>query len=153
MAGIDVDLHEALFRPSVDAGFVDAGGLRSWRTSNVSLRGWRHVPPNHRKLRDLLVGLERYATRTDVDRAVRAFVIHLEFVTIHPFLDGNGRLGRLLMNLELLRGGLPWVTVRADERIPFFRAIERAQVDGDCSEYAKFLWLAVLNARREMAPV
>ncbi len=147
-----LDLYEALFRPSVDAGFVGVGALRSWRTSNVSLRGWRHVPPNHRKLRDLLAGLEQYAARADVRRAVRAFVIHLEFVTIHPFLDGNGRLGRLLLNLELLRGGLPWVTVREDERTPFFRAIERAQVDGDSREYAKFLWLAVRNARREMAP-
>jgi len=88
-----------------------------------------------------------------VARAVRAIVMHLEFVTIHPFPDGNGRLGRLLLNLELLRGGLPWVTVREDERIPFFRAIERAQVDGDCREYAKFLRLAVKNARRELAAV
>ena len=146
-----LDLYEALFRPSVDAGLVDAGTLRSWRTSNVSLRGWRHVPPNHRKLRELLIGFETYAARTDVRRAVRACVIHLEFVTVHPFLDGNGRVARLLLNLEFVRAGLPWVTVREDERMPFFRAIERAQVDGDSRDYAKFLWLAVQNARREMS--
>ncbi len=134
-----LDLYEALFRPSVDAGRVEAHMLRGWRTSGVSLRGYRHTPPSPRKLHDLLVGLEQDAAVPTDPPAVRALVLHLEFVTIHPFLDGNGRLGRLLMNLELLRSGLPWITVRSDERIPFFKSIERAQVDYDVAPFAKFL--------------
>jgi hypothetical protein len=135
-----LDLYEDLFRPSVDVGIVEPGKLRGWRTSSVSLKGWRHVPPNARKVRDLIGGLETFAAKSGIDPVTRALLVHLEFVTIHPFLDGNGRLGRLLMNLELLSGGLPWVTVRADERSAFFRAIESAQVDNDTEPFIKFLW-------------
>ena len=76
--------------------------------------------------------------------------MHLEFVTIHPFMDGNGRLGRLLMNYALLAAGLPWVTIRSDERIPFFRAIERAQVDGDAKPFIQFVWHLIRQAVQEL---
>jgi hypothetical protein len=131
-----LDLYEALFRPSVDAGITDSAALRGWRNSSVGLRGWRHVPPNPKKIPDLIGGLERFADRKDLSPIARALLVHLEFVTIHPFLDGNGRLGRLLMNQVLLGAGLPWVTIRSDERLPFFKAIEQAQVDGNAVHQA-----------------
>lgn len=147
-----LDLFEALFRPSVDAERVEAHMLRGWRTSGVSLRGYRHTPPSPRKLHDLLVGLEQYAAVPTDPLSVRALVLHLEFVTIHPFLDGNGRLGRLLMNLELLRAGLPWITVRSDERIPFFKSIERAQVEHDAVPFAKFLGNLIRTVAEDAKP-
>jgi hypothetical protein len=67
------------------------------------------VPSNPKKIRDLIGGLERFAIRKDLSPIARALLVHLEFVTIHPFMDGNGRLGRLLMNQVLLGAGLPWV--------------------------------------------
>ncbi len=134
-----LDLHEALFRPAVDAGMTDPAALRGWRSSNVGLRGWRHVPPNPKKIPDLIDGLERFAAREELSALGRALLVHLEFVTIHPFLDGNGRLGRLLMNHVLLSSGHPWVTIRSDERVPFFRAIEQAQVDGNATSFVRFL--------------
>jgi hypothetical protein len=145
-----LDLYEDLFRPSVDAGIVAPGDLRGWRTGPVGLRGWRHVPPNPRKIRDLIDGLEACAGRKDVDRVTRALIVHLEFVTIHPFLDGNGRLGRLLMNVVLLSGGLPWVTVRSDERVPFFKSIEAAQVDDLTEPYARYLGHQIRHAIRDL---
>jgi Fic family protein len=136
-----LDLYEALFRPSVDAGITDSAALRGWRNSSVGLRGWRHVPPNSKKIPDLIGGLERFAARKDLSPPIgRALLVHLEFVTIHPFMDGNGRLGRLLMNHVLLSAGLPWVTIRSDERVPFFKAIEHAQVDGDAVPFIRFVW-------------
>lgn len=149
-AGLILDLHEALFRPSVDAGITDVPALRGWRTGSVGLRGWRYVPPNAKKIPDLIQGLERFAARADLDAITRALLVHLEFVTIHPFMDGNGRLGRLLMNYAFLGGGLPWVTIRSDERIPFFRAIERAQVDGDASSFIEFIWHLIREAVRDL---
>lgn len=154
-SGLILDLYEDLLRPSVDAGIVEPGALRGWRTGNVSLRGWRHVPPNHRKIRDLMDGLEVFSGDETLDPVTRALLVHLEFVTIHPFPDGNGRLGRLLMNLCLMGGGLPWITVRNDERIPFFQSIEAAQVERDASAYIKFVWhlirTAVNDARKRPA--
>lgn len=145
-----LDLHEALFRPGVDAGITDSAALRGWRTVSVGLRGWRHVPPNPKKIPDLIGGLERFIAQEHLSAVTRALLVHLEFVTIHPFLDGNGRLGRLLTNYVLLGAGLPWVTVRSDERTPFFKSIERAQVDGDTTPFAQFLWHLVRHAVKEL---
>lgn len=148
--GLFLDLYEDLFRPSVDAGIVRPGELRGWRTSSVSLKGWRHVPPNALKVRDLIDGLEAFVGRADLSGVTRALIAHLEFVTIHPFLDGNGRLGRLLLNLVALEAGLPWVTVRSDERAPFFRSIERAQVDQGTGPYVRFLWHLLREAATDL---
>jgi Fic family protein len=145
-----LDLFEELFRPAVDMGLVEPGTLRGFRTGAVGLSGWRHIPPNAMKIRDLLGGLERFAADTNIAPVTRAIVVHLEFVTIHPFLDGNGRLARLLFNLQLLRAGLPWLTVRNDEKIPFFRAIEAAQVDGQTEPYARFMRHAIESAKRDL---
>jgi hypothetical protein len=70
-AGI-LDLYEALFRPSVDAGFVEPHELRRWRNRAVGLNGWRWVPPNEAKVPDLMLGLEEYAARLEVDPVARA---------------------------------------------------------------------------------
>ncbi len=145
-----LDLHEALFRPSVDAGITDSAALRGWRNSSVSLRGWRHVPPNPKKIPDLIGGLERFAARKDLSPIGRALLVHLEFATIHPFMDGNGRLGRLLMNHVLLSAGLPWVTIRSDERVPFFKAIEHAQVDGDAVPFIRFVWHLIQQSAMDL---
>ncbi len=145
-----LDLHEALFRPSVDAGFADTAALRGWRQDRVGLQGWRYVPPNAKKVPDLMGGLERFAARNDIDPVARALWVHLEFVTIHPFMDGNGRIGRLLMNYVLLTAGLPWVTIRSDERVPFFRSIEKAQVDDEVGPFVEFLWHLVGQVVREL---
>lgn len=145
-----LDLYEALFRPSVDAGITDAAALRGWRAVSVGLRGWRYVPPNPKKIPDLIGGLERFAARADLDAITRAVLVHLEFVTIHPFMDGNGRLGRLLMNYALLAAGLPWVTIRSDERVPFFRTIEQAQVDNDAAAFIEFVWHLIRLAAHDL---
>jgi Fic family protein len=146
-----VDLAEALFRPAVDAGITDIAALRGWRNTSVGLRGWRYVPPNPKKIPDLIAGFERFMIRTDLHPVARALLAQLEFVTIHPFLDGNGRLGRLLMNHVLLSGGYPWVTVRSDERVPFFKSIERAQVDSDAESFTRFLWHLIRNSTNDIA--
>jgi len=145
-----LDLYEALFRPSVDAGITDSAALRGWRNSSVGLRGWRHVPPNPKKIRDLIGGLERFAAREDLSSVARALLVHLEFATIHPFLDGNGRLGRLLMNHVLLSAGLPWVTIMSDERVPFFRGIEQAQVEADATSFIRFVWHLIQQSATDL---
>lgn len=135
-----LDLYVALFRPSVDAGIVTENKLRGWRTTNVGLAGgWRHSPPAHGKIPSLIGGLREFAAKSNFQPLTRAVLTHLEFVTIHPFLDGNGRLGRLLMNFALIEAGYPWVTIRSDEKQPYFHALERAQVDGEIETLGEFL--------------
>lgn len=145
--GLILDLYVELFRPSVDAGTVTEADLRGWRTINVGLAGgWRHSPPAHGKVPSLIRGMSEFAARPDLRPLTRAVLTHLEFVTIHPFLDGNGRLGRLLMNYALLEAGYPWVTIRSDEKHPYFQALERAQVDGEIETLGEFLAVHIRQA-------
>jgi Fic family protein len=145
-----LDLHESLYRPSVEAGLMRPEDLRKWRTGPVGLAGFQHVPPNHLKLPDLMRGLEEFAVREDLTPMQRALLVHLEFVTIHPFSDGNGRIGRLLMNMALIETGHPWVTVLSDARTPFFKTIEAAQVRDETNPFIRFLKHEILGATRDL---
>ena len=68
----------------------------------------RFVPPPHHRVPDLMAGLERFlhADGDGIPAIVRAGLAHAHFETIHPFLDGNGRVGRLLITLSLLSAGV-----------------------------------------------
>ncbi len=74
--------------------------------TGCSLNGASYVPPNVEDMQDALNDLERFVNeRQDVDPVVKAALVHYQFETIHPFLDGNGRMGRLLILLSLMNDG------------------------------------------------
>jgi Fic family protein len=136
---LTADLHVDLFAPSVDAGIVSAEDLRGYRREPAYLRGSRYAPPAPEKISALM---SQYGelTNTIVGRPVlRAILAHLDFVTIHPYADGNGRIARFLMNLALVGEGLPWVTIHTEDRGVYFEALEAAQVRGDTTPFARFI--------------
>jgi Fic family protein len=137
--GLILDLHVELWAPSVDAGIVRPADLRGWRTRPAFLRGSRYVPPGPDKVPALMRALCERLANLKLTPAQRAVLVHWGFETIHPFADGNGRVGRLLLNLVLGAEGVPWVTIRAEERPVYFGALERAQADGDILPWARFL--------------
>jgi Fic family protein len=63
----------------------------------------------------------------DIEPIKLAALVHLKFVTIHPFIDGNGRTARLLMNLVLLQNRYPHTIVKVSSRVEYIQAIEKAQ--------------------------
>lgn len=128
-----------LFSPSVDAGIVAPELLRGWRTEPAYLRGHVYVPPGAEKLPRLMRQYADLVNAVDGNPLVRAILAHLEFVTVHPYPDGNGRLARLLMNVALLGGGLPWITIRNDDRPAYFAALHAAQVEGDPHPFARLV--------------
>ena len=69
-----------------------------------------------------------------------AFAAHLRLVEIHPFNDGNGRTARLLMNLMLIRGGYPPVSVRPADRLAYLGAIQNAQAGGGDDDFVRLLY-------------
>ena len=71
--------------------------------------------------------------------AVRAVLGHWAFVFIHPYIDGNGRMGRFLMNAMLAAGGYPWTIVRTHQRTEYMDALEQASVAHDISGFAQFI--------------
>lgn len=76
-----------------------------FRRIQVGIGGARFIPPPHDKMEEPLRLLEKYMNREEssFDPLIDSFLVHYQFETIHPFMDGNGRIGRLLLALMLLR--------------------------------------------------
>jgi Fic family protein len=71
--------------------------------------------------------------------AVRVVLGHFIFVYIHPYMDGNGRVGRFLMNTMMASGGYPWTVIPVGDRNAYVNALEKASVGGDIAPFADFL--------------
>lgn len=143
------DLSAALWWPSIDAGIVDTTDLRTWRNRPAFIRGSLHVPPGHEKVPSLMALTCRLMNELEASPVIRAAMVHWAFETIHPYPDGNGRIGRLVMNLVLGAEGQPWITILADEREEYFTALQRAQVDEKFRPWGRFLATHAARARAE----
>ena len=77
--------------------------------------------------------------RAESDPAVRVVLGHFLFVYIHPYMDGNGRMARFLMNLMLASGGYPWTVIPTTERKTYMETLEQASVREDIGPFADFL--------------
>ncbi|MEX2528216.1 MAG: Fic family protein [Gemmatimonadota bacterium] len=139
-----LDLYLDLFTPSVEGGVVEAEDLRGWRTNPVFIRDTLFIPPSHRKIEPMMDLLFQELSEIDESEGLlRGILVHLWFAWIHPFPDGNGRVARFLMNTALLGGGIRWLTIRVDQRTPYFAALRRAQVAGEYRDFAGFIAASV----------
>ncbi|MCX6653257.1 MAG: Fic family protein [Methanomassiliicoccales archaeon] len=128
------ELHEQVFRGiKVDAG--------QWRRVNVRIAGSKHTPPRLEKVVVEMEKWERAYDQKDRDGTnvfALAAQMHSEFERIHAFSDGNGRVGRLLLNLHFLKHNWPPVSVTPIERKRYLDALEKAD-DGDPRELEALL--------------
>lgn len=154
------DAHRALFTRN------GAGGLRpgEFRTEQnwigpkgCSLDSASFVPPNPQDMMNGLRALEDYMHReSDLDPLLRASLIHYQFETLHPFADGNGRIGRLLILLNLLDQGVidaPYLCPSYQLnlfRSHYYDALQHIREEGDYETWLKF-FLRVIEAAAEEA--
>ena len=75
----------------------------------------------------------------ETNPAVRAALGHFIFVYVHPYMDGNGRIGRFLMNLILAAGGYPWTVIPVGSRSEYTEALEYASMDQNIVPFSRFL--------------
>ena len=129
---------QELFAPGVGAGLVKAANLAGYRNGPVYIRNSRHAPLNPGAVRDAMpTFFELLAGETDP--AVRVVLGHFIFVYIHPYLDGNGRMGRFLMNVMMAGGGYPWTVIPVQARARYMATLETASVGLDIGPFASFL--------------
>jgi hypothetical protein len=130
--------YRELFAPSVRAGILAAADLAGYRNGQVFIRNARYVPPHHDAVRDLMPTFFDLIKEED-DPAVRVVLGHFMFVYIHPYMDGNGRMGRFLMNVMLASGGYHWTIVPVERRNDYMTALEAASTESNISPFANFL--------------
>jgi Fic family protein len=74
--------------------------------------------------------------------------VHLKFVSIHPFVDGNGRISRLMTNFVLNKRGYPMLNIRYDGRRAYYGALERSQVSGNERIFCQWLFRKYLGENK-----
>ncbi|MCB1827853.1 MAG: Fic family protein, partial [Coxiellaceae bacterium] len=100
--------YKALFEPCVTAGILIPSDFAGYRRTQVYIRHSMHVPPSTEATRELMPAFFELLKNED-NAAVRIVLGHFFFVNIHPYMDGNGRIGRFLMNVMFASGNYPWV--------------------------------------------
>ncbi len=127
-----------LFGPSAVAGIISAVDLAGYRNGPVYIRRSMHVPPPREAVRDCMPAYFDLL-KEETDPAVRVVLGHFVFVYIHPYMDGNGRMGRFLMNSMLASGGYPWTVIPVDQRDAYMAALEKAGVGQNILPFTEFL--------------
>ncbi len=130
--------YRELFAPSVAAGIVRAADLAGYRNGQVYIQGSMYVPLQSEAARDAMPVFFDLL-KSETEPSVRVILGHFLFVYIHPYGDGNGRLGRFLMNLMLAAGGYPWTIIPVQERDAYMDTLEVASVRGDLLPFTRFL--------------
>lgn len=106
----------------------DIKDIIGYRTVQVFIRGSEHVPPSPEKIPNLMnYFIYNYNHDTD-DIYTKIAKYHIEFEKIHPFEDGNGRTGRLLINYELIKNDLPPIVISKDDRVKYFELIRNNDI-------------------------
>ncbi|HEN47496.1 MAG TPA: cell filamentation protein Fic, partial [Mizugakiibacter sp.] len=138
--------YREMFGPSVTAGILKPADLAGYRNDRVHIRRSMHVPPSCKAVRDAMPAFFDLL-REETEPSVRVVLGHFIFVYIHPYMDGNGRMGRFLMNVMLASGGYPWTVVPLEQRDTYMTALENASVGRNIEPFTDFL-AGLVNAQR-----
>ena len=132
------DWYRALFNPSVVSGLLKPVDLAGYRNHQVYITSSMHVPLNNEAVRDAMPVLMQLLEEEN-EASVRAVLGHFIFVFIHPYMDGNGRMGRFIMNLMLASGGYPWTVIPVQQRKVYMKSLEEASVNLNILPFAAFI--------------
>lgn len=130
---------------------IDNDNMGKYRNINVLISGAEHRPVDHLNIPDKMSSFMQWYT--SVGQALhpveRAAKVHVDFVGIHPFIDGNGRTSRLLMNLELMKNGFPPVVIKVEDRLAYYQTLDTAHVSND---YKPFIDLVIKAVEESFEP-
>ena len=132
-----LDIHRLILSKIEDA---NAGRYRSVA---VRIAGTTAVLPNPVKVPSLMAEFVQWLRAAQGHPAETAAQAHYRLVSIHPFVDGNGRTARLLMNLILVREGYPPAIIRKEDRRRYINALEKAQRGGSLDDFSSLMYESI----------
>ena len=142
------ELHNILMEGNVRGGNKRPGKFRTTQNyigdPKLGPEEAEHIPPPHQRIDDLMGNLYEYIHSSDDAVTVKAGISHVQFETIHPFLDGNGRLGRLLVPLIFKQEGVCVHPVFylseyfKNNQEQYFKRLTEARYDGNWEEWCEF---------------
>lgn len=119
---------------------IDDKNASKYRDENVRIKGANHIPPDYLIIPELMEKLViNYDDWKKYHPIIRAALIHGELVKIHPFVDGNGRTSRLVMNLSLMNSGYVPVIIKKEKRLEYYTALDKAHTTGDYTDFVKLI--------------
>ena len=133
---------------------IDEDNAGAYRRSNVKIKGATHIPPDYLIVPELMEKLIiNYNSWDRYHPIIKAALLHGELVKIHPFVDGNGRVSRLVMNLSLMKSGYLPVIIKKENRIEYYNVLDKAHITGDYTDFVKLvneLEIEMLNKYLEL---
>ena len=132
-----LDLHQLILQK------IDTTNAGRYRNVPVRIAGSTVILPNAMKVPELMSEFVSWLQKSDDNPLTIAVDAHFKLVSIHPFVDGNGRTARLLMNLLLMQAGYPPAIIRKEDRNQYISSIEKAQLTGSLSDYYALLYEAI----------
>ena len=132
-----LDLHQLILQK------INVTIAGRYRTVPVRIAGSTVVMPNAMKVPELMSEFISWLHQNDGHPLTLAVDAHLKLVSIHPFVDGNGRTARLLMNLLLMQTGYPPAIIRKEDRKQYITSIEKAQLGGSPADYYALIYEAL----------
>lgn len=130
---------------------IDRGNAGRYRTVPVMISGSTHIPPQpyliEKQMEDFILRFKQME-KEKVHPVLIAAYLHDELVRIHPFIDGNGRTSRLLMNLYLLRHGYVIITLKGsnDAKVNYYKALEKSHTEQLPEDFQKLVIEAEIMA-------
>ena len=119
---------------------IDNDNAGKYRKENVTIKGAAHIPPDYITVPELMEKLIlNYKTWNIYHPIVKATLLHGELVKIHPFIDGNGRTSRLIMNLDLMNSGYNPIIIKKEDRLKYYEALDKAHTTYDYTDFVKLV--------------
>ena len=123
--------------------------------AGCALKDARYIPPNVQDMENAMNDLEKYFNEDNTDCLIRTALVHYQFETIHPFLDGNGRIGRLLILLGIMHGGLlknPVIYVSyflKKNQVEYYDRMSEVRKSGNYEQWVEFFLEAVAAGAKD----
>jgi Fic family protein len=135
------NIHQLIFKN------IDDDNAGRYRQQNVLISGATTTPPDYTLLADKMAQFVNWynSEAGQLHPIERAAKVHADFVSIHPFIDGNGRTSRLLMNLELMKAGYPPCVIKVENRLAYYDALDQWMAHGKTEPFIQLVADAVLE--------